>query len=85
MLTCRDLPRTYSVITPLARGLGRHYVLARIGMSQVSKPNEDITWCEECGRYFNPKVGHACIEERIKDNRFKLEQFLGRYKVKGEN
>ena len=54
-------------------------------MSQVSKPGEDIKWCSECERYYNPKSVHECVDKIIKENQHKLEKFLGRYKVKEGN
>ncbi len=54
-------------------------------MSQINRPGEDIQWCDECGRYFNPKVPHECVDRRVKDNQRALEVFLGRYKIVEES
>lgn len=88
MLTCREMPRggyVKIVARPLMYGLAREYFIVRIGMSNIHKPGEDIQWCSECERYFNPKAPHECVDKRIRENQRSLETFLGRYKVVEES
>ena len=50
----------------------------------MSNPNENIKWCHDCGRYYNPKSEHECVTKEIKANRESLETWLGRYKIREE-
>lgn len=47
----------------------------------MQKP-EDIQWCHDCGRYYNPSTPHECNMKRVNENRDSLQRFLKRYKVK---
>jgi len=68
----------------ICKGIGRKVVEARVGMSHIQKP-EDIKWCSECGRYYNPTSPHECNAKAVNENRDSLERFLKRYKVHGES
>jgi hypothetical protein len=85
MVTCGKLMPAFAFVTPLCKGKGRRVVLAKVGIMEAKKPGEDIKWCEECGRYYDPKFEHECNMSKIKANRRDLERWLGRYKVKEES
>jgi len=69
----------------VCKGIGRKVVEARIGMSSHLQKPDDIKWCSECGRYYNPSSPHECNAKAINENRSSLEKFLKRYKVKEES
>lgn len=69
----------------ICKDVGRRVVLARLGMSTYYSKPDDIQWCHECGRYYNPKTPHECNAKRVNENRESLERFLKRFKVKEES
>jgi hypothetical protein len=85
MITCGRLTPAFAFVTPLCKGKGRQVVLAKVGIMETKKPGEDIKWCAECGRYFDPKFPHECNASAILANRHSLERWLGRYKIKEES
>lgn len=85
MVTCGRFTRSAVVImlAPSATAIGRRVVLAKVGIMETRKP-EDIAWCQECGRYYNPMVSHACVDVKIKSDQRALERWLGRWKIQEE-